>query len=279
MIAYLDTCTILNLLQINYDDEYIKYLQKTFEDIKLTPKVFEELNDHKHDNVIDTSLNEVIDSLIHNHIKQHIEWNDYRDSLKFTKIKNIKNFKENGESHSISFSLKDSRFGENDFGEILLKTHFISDDLPAKNEFEHFFSINVIGQILNSIDLMTVFWLKQFISKNELIKYCQSLKLLYCKDINILRIKVAEYKLNFAPEISSKQHILISQLIEILNEIKDDINDRLIEIIGDPLLKDVLNKNKDWNRLLSNIINNNFREKIPYINKRIQDLDSVWSLN
>lgn len=278
MVAYLDTCTILNLLQINYDDEYIKHLVKSFEEIKLTPIVFEELGSNKFVNVIDDSHKEVLDNVIFNQIQKYVDYSNSDDTLAFTKKHNSECFKDNGESHSVSYSVKLSRFGKNDFGDNLLKTHFISDDAPAQKDFNHFYQINVVGQILNSIDLMTIFWLKQYITKNDLIKYCHSLKQLYNKDIGLLLIKLKDYSRDFVDDLSSKQKIIFTKLIEILSNIQDDINNKISEIISDPDFKDVLKKNKDWKELLTNIQQSNFREKIPYINKRMQDLEKVWEV-
>lgn len=278
MVAYLDTCTILNLLQINYDDEYIKHLVKSFEEIKLTPIVFEELGSNKFVNVIDDSHKEVLGNVIFNQIQKYVDYSNSDDTLAFTKKHNSECFKDNGESHSVSYSVKLSRFGKNDFGDNLLKTHFISDDAPAQKDFNHFYQINVVGQILNSIDLMTIFWLKQYITKNDLIKYCHSLKQLYNRDIGLLLIKLKDYSRDFVDDLSSKQKIIFTKLIEILSNIQDDINNKISEVISDPDFKDVLKKNKDWKELLTNIQQSNFREKIPYINKRMQDLEKVWEV-
>lgn len=278
MIAYLDTCTILNLLQINYDDEYIKFLTKSFEEIKLTPVVFEELGTNKFVNIIDDSHKEVLDNIIYKQLLNYVDRDDYSDSLDFTKSKNSGTFKGNGESHSVSYSVKWSRYGKNDFGENLLKTHFISDDAPAKKDFNHFYQINVIGQILNSIDLMTIFWLKQYITKNQLIQYCHSLKQLYSKDVGLLLANLRDYSTKFADAIKSKQKIIITQLVEILSDLKEDLNDKLSDITSSSDFRDILKKNKDWQGLIDNILKSNFREKIPYIDKRIKDLENVWEL-
>ncbi|MGI9650195.1 hypothetical protein [Chryseobacterium sp. RLHN22] len=276
MIVYLDTCAILNLLQINYDDEYIKYLIKSFEEIKLTPIVFEELGTNKFVNVIDDSHKTTLNNIIYDQILRHVDNSDYSDILAFTQRHNHQFFKNNGESHSVSYSVKNSRFGKNDFGENLLKTHFISDDAPARRDFEHFYQINVVGQILNSIDLMTIFWLKQYITKNDLLKYCHALKQLYNKDVGLLLIKLKDYSRDFADAIKNKQKNLLTQLIDVLSDLKDNTNDKISEIISNPDFKDIVKKNKDWEVLISNIIKSNFREKIPYINERIQDLEKVW---
>lgn len=279
MIAFLDTCTILNLLQINYDDEYIIYLEKTFEEIKLTPIVFDELNKNKFINLVDVSNKETLDRIIFEKINIYVDHSDYKEALEFTKNCNNNHFKSNGESHSVSYAVSHSRLGRNELLENLLKTHFISDDSPAKKDFDYFYQINLIGKILDSIDLLTLFCLKGLIGKNKVIQYCQSLKQLYNKDVGILLALVKEYSQRYASEIDSKQKITITQLIETLTELKEDTADRLTDLLQNPNLKKILEKNKDWGNLLKNIIQSNFREKIPYINQRIEDLSKVWELD
>lgn len=278
MVLYLDTCTVLNLLQINYDDEYLKYLEKIFDEVKLTPKVFEELRVNKFANVVDSSNKQLLDEIIFGRIKGYIDGSDYNDSLEFTKKNNDHCFKENGESHTVSYALKFSRFGNIDFGENILKTHFATDDTPATNDFITFYKINIVGQVLNSIDLMTLFWLKKHISKNDVLKYCLLLKQLYNKDVGILLAEIRDYSTKFAGEINSKQRIVITQLVDVLSDIDEQTNVKLLDIIKFPEIKSILNKNKSWQKLIDSICNSNFREKIPYINKRISDINMVWEL-
>ena len=279
MIAYLDTCTILNLIQINYNDEYIKHVKRLFKEIKLTPKVFEELKRNKSDNVIYDYQKKALDYIIYNNLKDYVDFENFDKELQFTKKHNPEIFKDNGESYSISQSIMNSRYGKDDFGEHLLKTYFISDDAPAKEEFGYFYQINVVGQMLNTIDLLTVFWLKQYITKNELIKYCNSLKQLYNKDLNILSIKIKEYRSNFDKEITPKQNIIITKLISILSDITEEFKNDFYEICNTPEFKIILKKNNEWNTLIIRIQESQFREKIPYITKRIKDFKKVYSLD
>mgnify|MGYP005848318535 CR=1 FL=1 len=273
MIAYLDTCSILNLLQVNNDDEYINYLKKSFKEIKLAEIVFIELKKHRFEN----SQKEFLDNIIFNQLKVLIDYSENSDAIEFTKKNNFYCYKENGESYSVSYSLNHSRFGD-EFGGNLLKTHFITDDTPAREDFNEFYNLNVIGQILDTIDLMTFFWLKQFISKNELLSYCLTLKQLYCKDVSILLIELKDYSRKFSDALSGKQKITITKLIEILSDINENTAENLSNIIKTPVFKEILNKNKNWKKLILNIQKSNFRKKIPYIEKRINDLEKVWSL-
>lgn len=278
MIAYLDTCTILNLLQVNFDDEYLRYTEKAFEKVKLTPIVFKELNDNKYVNVIDASSKETLNNLLYTRVQNYVDYTDYDPVLDFSRKHNEECFKTNGESHSISYAIHESRFGNKDFGEILLKVHFITDDRPAKADFDYFYQINLSGHILNSIDLMTLFWLKKYISKNRVIEYCLSLKKLYNKDVNLLSIKVQEYSSKFSGDITSRQKILLTTLIDLLNDFHDDLSDKLREFLRNPDLRDVFSKNGEWDTIVSRIVKSNFREKIPYIDQRIKDLFKVWEI-
>lgn len=278
MIAYLDTCTILNLIQVNYDDEYLKYLIISFDEIKLTEVVYDELKTNRHENIIDYSHKELLDSIIFSQIKGFVDYSNSSDAVNFTKKHTLQSFKENGESYSVSYSLNDSRYGD-DYGNNLLKTHFITDDAPAKVDFEEFYRVNVIGQILDTIDVMTIFWLKQFITKNELKRYCYSLKQLYCKDIGVLLTQLKDHSRKFTDALTSKQKILITKLIEMLSDVNEDTKEELSTLLKNTDLKEVLKKNNNWLKLISNIQKSNFKKKIPYINKRIKDLDKVWGLN
>ena len=89
-------------------------------------------------------------------------------------------------------------------------------------------------------------------------------------------MKLKDYSRDFVEDLNSKQKIIFTKLIEILSNIQDDTNNKISEIISDPEFKDVLKKNKDWKELLTNIQQSNFREKIPYINNRMKDLEKVW---
>jgi hypothetical protein len=274
MIAYIDTCTILNLIKVNYDDEYINHLIKSFDEIKLTPKVFEELGNNKYDNIIDKSNKDTLDDLILR-MKSYVDKEDCKETLSFTKSKNRSCFKDNGESHSISFALSQSRYGKV-IGEKLLKTHFITDDEPAKADFSYYYGINLVGKIFDSIDLLTLFWIKGYIEKNQLIRYCHSLKSLYNKDVGLLLRKIQTFKDQQNRSLSSQINIVLTKLIELLSDLKVDTNEKLSDLTKNPDFKKLIRRKQTWKVLLNNIQTSNFREKIPYIEKRINDLDKVW---
>ncbi len=279
MIAIIDTCTILHLLQINYDDKYINLLEKTFEEVKIVPIVYVEICKNKYENIIDVKNKELIDSIIFKQIKNFIANENFEKADNFTKKSNNGKYKYNGESLSVSYALARSRIGENDFGENLLKTHFISDDSPAKNDFEYFFKINVLGQIIDSIDLMTIFCLKGFISKNEVLNYCNSLKQLYNKELSILLSMLKIYSYNQSENIDSKEKMVITKLIEILSAVDDDLIEKLNALKENSSYKSIIKRKFDWDNQLTKIIESNFREKIPNINKRITDFSKVWEID
>jgi hypothetical protein len=51
MIAIVDACSILNILQVFFDEKYIEDLKHEFKEVFLTHKVFEEIIDNKHKNL------------------------------------------------------------------------------------------------------------------------------------------------------------------------------------------------------------------------------------
>jgi predicted nucleic acid-binding protein len=279
MIAIIDTCTILNLLQINYDDKYINLLEKIFDEVKIVPTVYEEICANKYENVNDIKNKEALNSIIYKQVKKFIDHDNIEKEKSFTKKANHSKYKDNGESHSVSYAIAKSRLGNNDLMENLLQTHFISDDSPAKKDFEYFYQINVVGQILDSIDLMTIFCLKGLVGKNEVLQYCILLKQLYNKDISTLLSELKLYSNSHSDSINSKEKMVLTQLIEELSTISDNIIENLHKIKENPNFKSIIKKKSGWDKLLANILDSNFREKIPNINRRMDDFSKVWEMN
>ncbi|MCP4109818.1 MAG: hypothetical protein GY749_30590 [Desulfobacteraceae bacterium] len=53
MIAVIDACAVLNLLQAVMEDKYFGYLESAFQKTGFPPKVFEEINENKYKNLSD----------------------------------------------------------------------------------------------------------------------------------------------------------------------------------------------------------------------------------
>lgn len=279
MIAIVDTCAILNLIQINYDDKYIRLLEKVFDEVKIVPLVFKEICENKFENVFDSENKELLDEIIFKQVQNFIEHDTIEKVLNFTKKSNAIKFKENGESHSVGYAMTKSRLGNSQLMENLLKTHFISDDSPAKSDFEYFYQINVAGQILDSIDLMTIFCLKELIGKNEVIQYCTLLKQLYNKDVSVFLINLKKYHSSYSGKLSAKEKTIVTKIIDIISSMNDDFIDEILKIKTDPSFRSIIKKGSELDNLLTKILSSNSREKIPNINKRIADLSKVWELD
>ena len=137
VIAVVDACTVLNLLQAVLEEKYIVYLQSLFEQVVIHPKVFEEIQKNKGKNIQDGDAVALLDNLINSYIRQLIAHDDIEECCIHLK-RTTEYSKMNGEFYSVALSLYLSRIGAHDVNENLLKTCFISDDDIAKKDFEQF---------------------------------------------------------------------------------------------------------------------------------------------
>jgi len=194
MIAIVDACSILNILQVFFDEKYIEDLKHEFKEVFITHKVFEEIIDNKHKNFQnDHDSQNRLDNVIRDSYLETLIYDDnYEDCQKMIEksIKSQQIWDKNGEYYSASLALYLSREGAEKFYENLLSIVFVTDDAPAEQDLKEFFQINQIGTIINSIDLMTIFYLKERITKNELIGYCTALKDLYAKELSFRKTEV-----------------------------------------------------------------------------------------
>lgn len=278
MIAILDACTILNILQSNFDERYILMIEKVYDEIIIPGKVYEEVNTNKIVNLIDRSLEKPINTLIHTHLLKYVVFKEPEDEIKFI-IKSLGQLERNGEFYSVGFSLNKSRLGKNALRENLLHTHFITDDLPAQTDFRDFYKINVIGLIMDSVDLVTLFCLKGLIGQNEVIKFCNSLKLLYNKNASLLLQKLKCINDKPLEILNIKERIIISEMISQLNDISDNAVERIDDLIKTKEFKTILKKCSGLPLLIDEFLKSKFREKIPEINRRIKFLKHVYEID
>jgi hypothetical protein len=276
MIIYLDTCSILNLLQANYSDEFLVYLEKEFDNVFIAPIVLEELEKNKYVNIIEDESREILDEILDSRVSRYVDKLDVKDANGFTLRKNLGKYKPNGESHSVSHSLNFSRFGGDDISDFLLNTHILTDDHPAKEDFNYFSSLNLLGKFLDSIDIVTFFWLKGYISRNQVLKYCDSIKQLYFKDVSLLIQELKILNSSFSGRFNSSERLFLVNLIDKLNSINEGISDFLIEIRKHNNFKKI--KSRKIDTLMENIIGFSVGPKINYINSRMKDLEKVWLL-
>lgn len=274
----MDACSILNILQVLFDEKYIEDLKHEFTEVFLTHKVFEEIIDNKHKNFQNDqdSLNR-LDNVIRDSDLESLVYNDnYEECHKILEktIKSKHTLDKNGEYYSASLALYLSREGKQKFYENLLSIVFVTDDAPAEQDLKEFFQINQIGTIINSIDLMTILYLKQRITKNELIGYCIALKDLYAKELSFIKNEVESLKKN---EKNIKNQMALSQILILL---EDGKYDELKELDGKKNFKKILQSNKRLKHLIKDIDTNKLRRKIRSIDERIRQIKNeyIWKI-
>ncbi len=271
MIAVIDACTILNLLQISLDDKYVAHLDSVFQRVFISPKVFEEINQNKHKNLLDENDILVLDSIIHSKISNFIMYEDIEKCCKM--LKGATGYsKKNGEFYSSALALYLSRTEGNEFNENILKVHFITDDDGAKKDFLYFFKINQIGQIFDSIDIVTLFYLKEYITKKELSDFCISLKSLYSGEMAILIREIEQIR---RKEKESKLQHILSEILELLNTGEFE---KLEKIKNHQDFKKLKRKEKKFNKLFEDFLKSGIGQKIAQIEKRRKDIDHIWKI-
>lgn len=275
MIAVLDACTIFNLINLSDDGTYLKYTINLFDKVQIVPVVYDELNKNK--NVALLNPNEEFEDILSKTIVKFIN----RESLKIEtehtlrSHHNRKGGKEDGEFISTCFALYTSRITENEFSKYILKTHFITDDYPAKMEFQEFYNINQIGKILDSIDLLTIFYLKGFINKNELLKTCSSIVSLYVRDISNIITLMKSLK---GKATKNSIQSLLTHIIGCLEDFSENSENILRKTIEDKEFKTFLRTHRISPEPLEKLLYSKGREKINYIRKKIMLLDFVMDV-
>jgi hypothetical protein len=275
MIALLDACTLINLLLCVNDAKYIMYTERAFNEIIILDKVYAELKANRNDNGVDESFKEEYEKIIFSYLNTFIRHNPNRDAIEF--VKSFLDYNdENGELISVSEGLFVSRFGsDKNKRDCLLQVHFITDDGPATEQFQEFYEFNHIGKILSSIDLLVILSFKNFVTRNEVIRYCQALKSLYNRPSSILN---KELKLLVEKDqiSSAKERLIVTKCIEILDDLGDDTNEQLSLLLEKPECQTLLRDRRYLKRLFEEVLESNFRKKIPAINEKKKTLESLW---
>jgi membrane-associated HD superfamily phosphohydrolase len=192
----LDACTIINLLRIDEEDEFIFKSLKLL-DLNIATLVYEEVNSNVRKNPLTEEQKKYIDQRIPqllqftrktDDIINDISKDFFEQIRKFTKHKK----KDNGELISSVLSLCISR--ENNS-----KVYFYTDDFSAKTQFAPFFSFQQIGMIGDSIDLLLfLHWSISDFDKKCLRKYLQDLKSEYNVPLKKLVSKIQSRKDSFS---------------------------------------------------------------------------------
>ena len=109
-----------------------------------------------------------------------------------------------------------------------------------------------------------------------MLKYCDSIKQLYFKDVSLLIQELKILNSSFSGRFNSSERLFLVNLIDKLNSINEGISDFLIEIRKHNNFKKI--KSRKIDTLMENIIGFSVGPKINYINSRMKDLEKVWLL-
>lgn len=239
----LDTCTILNLLRIDVEDEFL-YKKLRELDIKICRTVYEEANKNVNPKNFSENQKEYISShtphfsaLIYN-CEEYFEFEKkYKDNIK--QFCNYK--KENGEFYSTLISLHICRKES-------CRLYFYTDDYPAKRTFDSYFNYQQIGTIGDTVDLLVfLFWINPDFKQQKLEKYLQNLLSEFATPFKKFHNQFTEKKQTW---ISNK--IKNRKMIENLNGIEDGLRKLDLEKIetGIAFFKDNRRAYRDINTFL-----------------------------
>lgn len=235
----IDACTIINLLRIDDEDNFLyKHLKSL--DVHIAQTVYDEIKKNIFKNIIDKAEEKRINTLLPS---LPIEFNLHQDdAIKkdvgdeyFEQIRSFAGHtkKFNGELYSAILALTLSRTEES-------KVCFFTDDFPAKEEFKQFFAIQQIGFIEDSIDLLLMLhWLKENFTKSKLITVLSDLRAEYNRIQKSFINEIGETKSNFIkkPEIKRRIENLENSFYNKRDEIEyrkclvelEKINDKTIK--------------------------------------------------
>lgn len=279
----LDACTVIHLLQadienndkneLHINQDFFSLLKKLDCEIVIISKVQDEVRANFSANLHSLEERKLLEAYINHHLPQYINHqnNDYEELLKF--VKSANNYQhENGELHCATYALYKARYED----ESLFQINFFTDDDRALSDFMGFYQANAIGNILATVDLLTVLYHQGLIAKSIVITFAQDLKKLYVSDIHklLLLIDQAETSNDLA---GLKEQALLGTLRELVNTTSFmDIPKKVLESKIYPSIK---RKNRLLDELLNKIIASDYK-KLDVINHKIKQLQTLmWSLD
>lgn len=181
----IDACSLINLLRIDEEDDFL-YKHLRLLDIHISDTVYNEFITNVFKNNIEDADKDRINALIpniQNDFSLHHD-EEIKKDIGQSFIDAIVSYSEhkkryNGEMSSTLLSLVLSRCEES-------RINFVTDDYPAKEQFNCFFSVQQIGEIQDSVDLLiNLHWLfpKEEFPLNKLKNKLIDLRAEYNKNI------------------------------------------------------------------------------------------------
>jgi hypothetical protein len=248
----LDACTIINLLRIDEEDEFL-FKSITSLDLYIADIVYQEVNQNINKKPLSDEQKKYIEQMLplflphalsDTDIVKNISQKHFDDLCLFSKHKK----KSNGELYSSALSLYISRDKNS-------KVFFYTDDFPAKEQFSSYFSYQQIGVIGDSIDLLLfLHWAKSNFDEKRLKKYLVDLKSEYNIPLKQLVDKIQAKKDSFSNK-EKKDKNLIENVDKILNGyFKSDsqsINEGIVFFNNNnkyPVIKRIITRFPDINK-------------------------------
>lgn len=265
----IDACTLINLLRIDEDDNFLYKHLKSLE-VHIAETVYNEIRKNVFRNAISEIDEKRIDTLLPllpSEFKLHQDEVIKKDVGKeyFEQISSFTGHtkKFNGELISSVLALVLSRCEES-------KVCFLTDDFPAKEEFSPFFTIQQIGLIEDSIDLLLMlYWSKSDFTKRKLENVLFDIKAEYNRTQSAFVGEIVKLKSNF------KQGTAIRKIIENIadsfynkrniDEYKKCLKD--IEKVKDKRIKECLSAFHDLSKQPEII------EKIDFTLNKLKELE------
>jgi hypothetical protein len=280
MILVLDACTISNLLHIVQDDSLIKLLNRAFSKVYITKEVIKEVDNNKfmylpyYNNSRET-INQLISDLKLNAYISDCDKDKYECTpfIKKFAIAINESFKDDeGELQSALLSLYLSRWGDISFMENNNKILFATDDDKANRLYIKLFSTNQIGHIIDSVDLLSIFYLKGLITKKDLIKNVDAIIQLYWFPLNrlkqvIVNMKNKDLKGNTQSYLTSLMEFCIDYQIE-----------KIFDTLHDNGYKKIYSSIPQLKEAIKNLNEANGVRKVAYLKERhkIVSNNLIW---
>lgn len=178
-----DACTVINLLRIDDDNDFLYKQLKTL-DVHFAKEVKDEIQRNIFKNVLDDDRKAAIDKLLplfYSDFTLHQNKDIERDlgSDIISNIKSVINHGKdnNGEFYSALLSLLLSRSKVD-------KIIFYTDDYPARDKLSSLFSFQQIGTIDDTVDLLlTLCWQSESFSESRLKENLKDLKAEYLRGL------------------------------------------------------------------------------------------------
>lgn len=262
----LDTCSILNLLRIDDDDEFL-YKKLSSLNICICDYVYDEAYKNIGKEGFDEEQREYIRMQMPKFAKYIKHPNKEFKTVYTEEIKRFCNYhKDNGEFYSTLLSLYICR-------EEGCRTFFYTDDFPAKDAFANYFLFQQIGSIGDSVDLLLfLYWANKDFKKTQLQKYFRELYLSYSIPFKRLLEKIHENKDKWIHDRLQDQNFQKN-----INLLEEGLNNIDLQKIQDVIL--FFNSNKKKYKEINSLLETFYvieskaaiAKKIEYIIKNIKD--------